>query len=101
MATAVPGLREVPLDQGLDVRLFRRRADSNPPDRVYVVFSYGDPCPIAACATSDMAEQYAEALGQLPVGHPLRTIDALVDVLPLNHRLPEPLRDAENQPIPL
>lgn len=66
-------------------------------EKVYVVFSYGDPMPFAACATSELAEAYADAIGRLPVGHPLRTENAIVDELPLNRELPDPLRDPEAQ----
>lgn len=64
-------------------------------EKVYVVFSYGDPMPFAACATRELAEAYADAIGQLPKSHPLHTADALVDELPLNRELPVPLRDPE------
>jgi hypothetical protein len=64
---------------------------------VYVVFSYGDPMPITSCETSELAEQYAEALGRLPQNHPLYTPNACVDELPLIAELPEPLRDPERQ----
>lgn len=66
-------------------------------EQVYVVFSYGDPMPITTCTSADLAEAYAAALGRLPVGHPLRTTDACVDVVPLISELPEPLRNPEAQ----
>ena len=66
-------------------------------EKIYVVFSYGDPMPMAACATSEVAEAYAAALGRLPNNHPLYTELAQVDELPLNSELPEPLRNPEAQ----
>jgi hypothetical protein len=66
-------------------------------DKIYVVFSYSDPMPFAACVTSQLAEQYADALGRLPSNHPLYTSNAVVDELPLNKELPEPLRNPERQ----
>lgn len=71
------------------------------PVKVYVVFSYGDPMPITVCATSDLAEQYAAALARLPEDHPLHTKDAVVDEVPLNRELPEPLRNPEEQTWPM
>ena len=65
--------------------------------KVYVVFSYGDPMPMCACATGELAESYAAALARLPKNHPLYTESACVDELPLNTELPEPLRDPEAQ----
>ncbi len=68
-----------------------RRLLTEPRDKVYVVFSYGDPMPITACATVELAEQYADALALLPADHPLYTEDGIVDELPLNTELPAPL----------
>lgn len=69
------------------------------PDRefVFIVFSHGDLLPISACATEELAEKYAEALGKLPSNHPLHTKNACVDKVPLNRELPEPLRDPISQ----
>ena len=66
-------------------------AEQTTGDRVWVVFSYGDPMPITACSTPEVAKHYAAALALLPDGHPLHTVDAQVDELPLNHELPWPL----------
>lgn len=65
--------------------------------KVYVVFKYGDLMPITTCETAELAEQYARALERLPVNHPLRTLDACIDEVPLISELPEPLRNPEDQ----
>lgn len=66
-------------------------------EKVYIVFSYGDPMPITSCKTAELAEEYVAALARLPEGHPLHTEDAIVDELPLLDELPLPLRDPESQ----
>lgn len=64
-----------------------------PLNKVYVVFSYGDPMPITTCADAETAEHYAAALALLPEDHPLYTTDAQVDEVPLNWALPAPLAE--------
>ena len=66
---------------------------------IFVVFSYGDPMPITACTTPELASAYAEALSRLPEGHALRTLDAQIDELPLLDAMPAPLLDPEHQPV--
>ena len=66
-------------------------------DKIFVVFSYGDPMPITTCTTAKLAEEYAAALARLPRSHPLYTADAQVDEVPLINELPLPLREPEQQ----
>lgn len=66
-------------------------------EKIFVVFSYGDPMPITSCRTAELADQYADALKRLPEDHPLYTPDAIVDELPLLAELPTPLLNPEAQ----
>lgn len=85
--------------------IVHRHGDPHPialgqPTKVYIVFSYGDPVPITTCVTPELANEYAAALARLPSGHPLRTLDAQVDEIPLLRELPDPLRNPEAQTWP-
>jgi hypothetical protein len=71
----------------------------NPP-MVYVVFEPDAPFPITVCRTPELAQIYAATLARLPVGHPMRITNAVVDEVPLLDELPEPLTDPEHAPLP-
>lgn len=68
--------------------------------QVYVVFEPDAPFPITVCTNAVLAQSYARALARLPMGHPMRISNAVVDVVPLLDELPAPLQDPENQPLP-